>query len=166
MASSKQELGKGTDETRQLVRDFKSKFAGNPDAFDGWSYSYTDDSSWSTPTPRPFHATFYLICNHTNDPIADFKAFFQEICQFMRRTVVVQIDKCSDGGDRASVALIEGGTALAKGSIDSEGCTGPYKTGDANIGFYSELLATTQEGCQFLFYCRMSCTPGYCGTFV
>jgi len=166
MASNHQELCTSTDEARQLLLDFETKFIGNPDAFDGWSYNYVQESSWSTPTPRPFHATFYLICNHTNDPVADLKTFFYEVCHFMRRTVHVQVEECSNGDDRASVALIEGDRILASGSVDSQGCTGPHRTGDPNIGFYSELLATTQEGCQFLFHCRMSCTPGYCGTCV
>lgn len=169
--TSSQAVSRRTPEAMQLLLDYQSKFPVDADpSCNGWPYNYDDECCpCPKPTPRPFHATFYLICHHTNHPIDDMKAFFQEVCHFMRRSVEVQIETDSDDEDRVAVTLVEtrGGDheVLARGSVDREGCTGPDRTGDPNIGFYAEFVASTQEGCQFLFHCRMSCTPGYSGKY-
>jgi hypothetical protein len=145
---------------------------GDPDACEGWAYNWESaECSTSQPTARDGHATMFLICNHTDDPLHDFQDFASKLSQHDLRgdkQILVTVGSSVDMKKVVSVTSKLTGALLLRGSVTlnkaREGLQGDVNSeyADHNIGYYAQLEATTVEGMLLMRLMETRAPHGYC----
>ncbi|KAL7564706.1 hypothetical protein ACA910_010122 [Epithemia clementina (nom. ined.)] len=132
-----------------LCSDYRFKFPGDPDSFNGWSnnFEYTECGT-THPTPRDNVATLFLITNHTQNPWNDLIVFIQMFATVHRCNLTIDRSDSAntdyDGGDfeagRAPIVIKENGKIQLHGTANV--CT-EAEDGimDPNVGYYALLTS-------------------------
>mmetsp|Transcript_10664 Transcript_10664/g.15690 ORF Transcript_10664/g.15690 Transcript_10664/m.15690 type:complete len:266 (-) Transcript_10664:583-1380(-) len=138
----------------------KSKFPIDPDSNRGWGYNW-ESAKYGTanPTPRDSYATLFVLVNHTDSPLEDFKNFIHEInrnnLKHSDQRLELDLKNKHVNPGRQDFVLTLGETMIhGNVSIDTD-CI------DLNVGYYGVMESTSIKEYMLLQMIKQYTNHGY-----